>query len=236
MNTPDSQPCVTVVMPLYNEAASVGVIVGRILAQACVRELIVVDDGSRDGSDACLAALAKDDPRIRVFRHAVNRGKGVALRTGFALATSDIVLVQDADLEYDPVEYGKLIAPILANQADAVFGSRFLGADSRRMLFHWHYVGNYLLTKLSNMFNNIKLTDMETGHKVFKRLVLQQITIEEDRFGFEPEVTAKLARLHVRIYEVGIGYDGRTYDEGKKIGWRDGFRALWCIVKYGTRR
>lgn len=236
MTVPASPPCVTVVMPVFNEAASLAVIVGRILAQKCVRELIVVDDGSQDESPYRLSVLSKDEPRMRVVRHDVNRGKGAALRTGFALATSDIVLVQDADLEYDPEEYEKLIAPILANRADVVFGSRFLGGGPHRVLFYWHYVGNRFLTVLSNIFTNINLTDMETGHKVFRRPIIQGIAIEENRFGFEPEITAKIARLKVRLYEVSVGYYGRTYEEGKKIGWKDGFHALWCILKYGMRR
>ena len=172
---------------------------------------------------------------MRVVRHDVNQGKGAALRTGFALATSDIVLVQDADQEYDPSEYDQLIGPILADQADVVFGSRFLGGGPHRALYYWHYLGNHMLTTLSNIFSNINLTDMETCYKVFRRDIIQSITIEENRFGFEPEIVAKVVRLRSRIYEVPISYYGRSYEEGKKVGWKDGFRAIWCILKYGLR-
>ena len=173
---------------------------------------------------------------MRVLRHGRNRGKGAALRTGFAAARGDIILVQDADLEYDPREYPKLLEPILSGRADVVFGSRFAGGETHRVLYFWHFMGNKFLTLCSNAFTNLNLTDMETCYKVFRREVLQQITVEENRFGFEPEITAKIAKLRVRIYEVGISYDGRTYEEGKKIGWKDGVRALWCIVKYNWLR
>jgi glycosyltransferase involved in cell wall biosynthesis len=197
--------------------------------------VIVVDDGSSDGTRDVLRE--KVEPRVaRVIYQERNRGKGAALRTGFAAATGDIVLVQDADLEYDPHDYPRLIEPILAGRADVVFGSRFSGGACVRVLYYWHYVGNRLLTTFSNMLTNVNLTDMEVCYKAFRRDVLRQITIEEDRFGFEPEITAKVARLGCRIYEVGISYAGRTYREGKKIGWRDGLRAIWCILKYNLRR
>lgn len=223
-------------MPVYNEAATLSAILWRVLEQPCVQELIVVDDGSKDESWATLEKLAEKDPRIRAVRHEVNQGKGAALRTGFSLAKGTIVLVQDADMEYDPAEYSKLIAPILSNQADVVFGSRFLGGGPHRVLYFWHYLGNRMLTTLSNMFTNVNLSDMETCYKVFRRDVLRRITIEENRFGFEPEMTAKVARMRVRLFEVPIAYYGRTYEEGKKIGWKDGFRAFWCIMKYGLRK
>ena len=198
-------------------------------------EIIVVDDCSTDGTRDVLRE--KVEPRIaRVIFHPVNRGKGAALRTGFEAATGDLVIVQDADLEYDPQEYPLLIAPILADRADVVFGSRFSGGSSVRVIYYWHYLGNRFLTTLSNMFTNINLTDMEVCYKVFRREVLRKITIEENRFGFEPEITAKVAKLGCRIYEVGISYSGRTYHEGKKIGWRDGVRAIWCILKYNLFR
>jgi glycosyltransferase involved in cell wall biosynthesis len=180
-----------------------------------------------------LRGLVPQHPRLRLFTHERNQGKGAALRTGFTQATAPIVIVQDADLEYDPAEFYRLLDPILAGKADAVFGSRFLGGSgAHRVLYYWHSVGNHFLTMLSNMFTDLNLTDMETCYKAFRREVLQQVRLREDRFGFEPEITAKVARLRVRIYEVAISYYGRTYAEGKKIGWRDGFRALWCILKY----
>ena len=232
-------PLLSVVIPVYNEEATVAVLLRAVLdaplPPGVERELVVVDDGSRDGTAAALNAFAGDS-RVRVFRQERNAGKGAALRRGFAEARGDLVVVQDADLEYDPRELGKLLAPILAGKADVVFGSRFLGGEAHRVLFFWHMVGNRLLTLLSNATTNLNLTDMETCYKMFKTDVLRRIPIEEDRFGFEPEITAKVARLGVRIYEVGIGYAGRTYEEGKKIGWKDGLRALWCILKYGVRR
>jgi glycosyltransferase involved in cell wall biosynthesis len=198
-------------------------------------EVIVVDDGSTDGTREILRE--KVEPRVtRVIYHERNRGKGAALRTGFAVATGELVIVQDADLEYDPRDYARLVEPILAGKADVVFGSRFSGGASVRVLYYWHYVGNRLLTTFSNMLTNVNLTDMEVCYKVFRREVLQRIQIEEDGFGFEPEITAKVAKLGCRIYEVGISYAGRTYREGKKIGWRDGLRALWCILKYNLLR
>ena len=230
-------PCLTAVMPVYNEAATVAEVVRVVLAQRPVQQLVIVDDCSTDGTWNQLQPLAQNEPRIKLVRHAVNQGKGAALRTGIAFATAPIVIIQDADLEYDPAEYHLLLAPILSNKADVVFGSRFIGRPGgHRVLYYWHSVGNNLLTMLSNMATDLNLTDMETCYKAFRREVIQKIQIKENRFGFEPEITAKVARLKVRIYEVGISYYGRTYAEGKKIGWRDGCRALWCIGKYNFLR
>ncbi len=225
----------SVIIPAYNEAATLAEVVRRVDATPFETEIIVVDDGSTDGTRDMLRDLAEKGA-IRALFHEHNQGKGAALRTGFAAATGDAVVVQDADLEYDPQEYGKLLKPIEEGKADVVFGSRFLGGDSHRVLYFWHSVGNRFLTLISNMFSNINLTDMETGYKMFRRELIQSITIEETRFGFEPEITAKVAKLRARIYEVGIAYDGRTYEEGKKVGWRDGVWAIWCVVKYNALR
>jgi glycosyltransferase involved in cell wall biosynthesis len=229
----DIEPCLAVVMPVYNEAGTITEVVKLVLAQRPVQQLVIVDDASSDGTWEKLQALAKDSPTIRLTRHERNQGKGAALRTGFQLVTAPLVIVQDADLEYDPAEYHRVLAPILAGRADVVFGSRFLGgSQGHRVLYYWHYVGNRFLTTLSNMATNLNLTDMEACYKAYRREVIQRIVIQEQRFGCEPEITAKVARLRVRVYEVGISYYGRTYAEGKKIGWRDGFHALWCILKY----
>ncbi len=228
----DIPPCLSAVVPVYNEERTVAELIRRVLEQRPVQEVVIVDDASKDNTWAVLQPFAGLAPRVRLIRHEINQGKGAALRTGFQRATAPVVIIQDADFEYDPAEYFLVLKPILAGKADVVFGSRFLGSGSHRVLYYWHSVGNRWLTMLSNMATNLNLTDMETCYKVFRREVLQRIVLEENRFGFEPEITAKVARLKVPIYEVAISYYGRTYEEGKKIGWRDGLWALWCILKY----
>jgi len=230
---PETGPYLGVVVPVFNEAATIADLIRLVLKQPLVQEVVIVDDASRDGTWEALQPLPKQDARVKIFRHEVNQGKGAALRTGFANVTAPIVVIQDADLEYDPQEYPLLAIPIIQGKADVVFGSRFQGAGAHRVLYFWHSVGNKFLTLLSNMLTNVNLTDMETGYKAFRREIIQQIKIEENRFGFEPEITAKLSQVkNVRIFEVPISYYGRTYAEGKKIGWRDGFSALRCILKY----
>ena len=226
----------SIVIPAYNEEKTIAALVEKVLTvdlRQLQREIILVNDCSRDRTGAVIDALAAAHPGlIRALHHPVNLGKGAALRTGFARATGDWVIIQDADLEYDPEEYVLLLEPILKGKADVVYGSRFLGTGAHRVVYFWHSLGNRFLTMLSNMCTNINLTDMETCYKLFRREIIQQIQIKEERFGFEPEITAKVAKLKCRIYEVGISYYGRTYEEGKKIGWKDGFRAIWCILKY----
>jgi glycosyltransferase involved in cell wall biosynthesis/precorrin-6B methylase 2 len=228
----DDATCLSVVMPAYNEASTIEAVIRRVLDSPLVAELIVVDDGSSDASADLVRGI--DDPRVRLFVQPVNLGKGAALRRGFREATQPYVIVQDADLEYDPAEYPTLIGPLLAGDADAVYGSRFVTGNPHRVLYYWHSVGNRVLTTVSNMFTNLNLTDMETCYKAFRREVIHSIEIEEDRFGFEPEITAKIAAAGWRLYEVGISYAGRTYAEGKKIGWKDGMRAMYGIVRYST--
>ncbi len=223
----------SVVIPVFNEVRTIDKVLERVRSCGIPCELVIVDDGSTDGTRERLDAYA-DDADVTLVLHPANRGKGAALRTGFMQANGDVVIVQDADLEYDPADYARLLQPIIEGEADVVFGSRFIG-DSHRVLYFWHSAGNKFLTLLSNIFTNLNLTDIETCYKMFRRELIQQIapTLQEDRFGIEPELTAKLARIPgVRIYERPISYSGRTYAQGKKIGWRDGFRALWCILKY----
>jgi glycosyltransferase involved in cell wall biosynthesis len=227
--------CLAVVMPCFNERATIEAIVERVLASSFTAELIIVDDGSTDGTREVLQKLAPRDTRIQVFEQDPNQGKGAALRRGFSEVTAPFAIVQDADLEYDPGDYGVMLAPLVDGRADVVFGSRFQGQAAHRVLYFWHSVGNKVLTLMSNMLTDLNLSDMETCFKAFRREVLESITIQENRFGVEPEITAKVAAAGWRVFEVGISYNGRTYEEGKKIGWRDGVRALWCIAKYSKR-
>lgn len=223
----------SVIIPCYNELNTIDAIIKAVNDSPYKnKEIIIVDDFSTDGTRDKLKKIEKTHKVSQVLYHPFNQGKGAALRTGIKSATGDLVIIQDADLEYDPNEYNRLVEPIIQNKADVVFGSRFLGGDAHRVLYFYHRIGNGFLTLLSNMLTNLNLTDMETCYKVFRREIIQSITIKENRFGFEPEITAKIAKLHCRIYEVGISYYGRTYEEGKKIGWRDGFRAIYCIIKY----
>lgn len=227
------RPVLALVMPCFNEAPTIQRVVKQVLDQPFVAELIIVDDFSTDGTRELLEQF--DDPRITVVLHDRNQGKGAALRSGFARATAEFVGVQDADLEYDPRDLAKLLPPLVSGEADVVYGSRFLTTEARRVLFFWHSIGNRVLTFASNAMTNLNLSDMETCYKVFRRTVIQSITIEEDRFGVEPELTAKIAARGLRVFEVGISYRGRTYAEGKKISWRDGMRAMYCVVKYSRQ-
>ena len=228
---------VSVVIPVFNEMRTLERVLKRVQAVPVEKEIILVDDCSNDGSRELVQSLG-EQPNVRAVLHEYNQGKGAALRSGFSAAAGDVVLIQDADLEYDPNDYPKLLGPIVENDADVVYGSRFAGGETHRVLYFWHSVGNRFLTLLSNMMTNLNLTDMEVCYKVFRREIIQSIDLKENRFGFEPEVTARLARFRkpdgsrLKIFEVGISYAGRTYDEGKKIGWRDGVRAIWCIIRY----
>jgi len=225
----------SVVIPVYNEANTIREIIKRVEAVALDKELLIVDDYSTDGTRDVLKGI-EGNKDIRVLYHEKNKGKGAALRTGFMHAKGNIVVVQDADLEYNPQEYQRMIRPILDGRADVVYGSRFVTTEERRVLYFWHFLGNSFLTLLSNMATNLNLSDMETCYKMFRAEVIKNIHIEENRFGFEPEITAKVAKRKYRIYEIGISYSGRDYSEGKKIGWKDGFRAIWCIIKYNFLR
>ncbi len=221
----------SIIIPCYNESSTIISLINAVKQSPVTdREIIIVDDGSKDGTRDILDQLS--DPEVRVIFHKVNQGKGAALRTGFQEATGDICIVQDADLEYDPREFPLVIQPIVEGKADVVFGSRFQSGRPHRVVYFWHRIGNGVLTLMSNFFTDLNLSDMETCYKAFRREVIQSINIRENRFGFEPEVTAKIAKMDLRIYEVGISYYGRTYDEGKKIGWKDGVRAIYCILKY----
>jgi glycosyltransferase involved in cell wall biosynthesis len=237
MSAPGTPRTLSVVIPVYNEIDTIATVLDRVRMAPTLglkKDVVVVDDGSTDGTADVLRKVHQEG--ITCLFHARNRGKGAALRTGFAHATGDIVLVQDADLEYDPEEYPKLLRPLLDGKADVVFSSRFLGSEAHRVLYFWHAVGNRIITLVSNMFSNLNLTDIESGYKAFRRDVLERIDLEEAGFGFEPEIVAKVAGLGCRVYEVGVSYAGRTYEEGKKIKWTDGLQAIWCIVKYARRR
>ena len=226
---------VSIVIPCFNEANTIEYLVQAVLSAPLTnREIIIVDDYSTDSTREILRT--KIDGLVdKIIYHESNQGKGAALRTGFSNVTGDVVIIQDADLEYNPQEYPELLKPILDGKADVVYGSRFQGGQAHRVIYFWHYKGNQFLTLLSNMFTNLNLTDMETCYKVFRFDILKKIKIQENRFGFEPEITAKIAQLGCRIYEVGISYSGRTYDEGKKISWKDGLRAIWCVLKYNLK-
>ena len=225
----------SIVIPVYNERGTLRQVMQRVLQVPFETEVLCVDDGSSDGSREILAELETKYPQLRVFLQPANAGKGAALRRGIQEASGDFVIIQDADLEYDPADYPSLLEPLIQGKADVVYGSRFLGSAPHRVLYFWHSVANWILTLTSNCLTNINLTDMETCYKVFRREVVQSIRLEEDRFGFEPEITVKIAKRKLRIYEVGISYAGRTYEEGKKIGWKDGVWALWCLVKYSIQ-
>ena len=225
----------SVIIPVFNEADTIDEILKRVAAVPLAKEIIVVDDFSTDGTRKRLARLVEQYEGLKIIYHERNKGKGFAIRTGLEQVTGAMVIIQDADLEYNPDEFPKLVRPIVEGRADVVYGSRFIGGGEHRVLYFWHYVGNRFLTLLSNMFTNLNLTDMETCYKVFRSDLIKGIRLEQDRFGFEPEITAKVARTGCRIYEVGISYSGRTYEEGKKIGWKDGVQAIWCIIKYGLR-
>lgn len=230
MSEIDTSMCLSIVMPCFNEQQFISECVKKVLASPFVGQLIIVDDGSTDGTRDLLRQLT--DPRVEVYFNETNMGKGSSLARGFEHATRPFVLVQDADLEYDPDEYGMLLGPLLKNKADVVFGSRFTGSGPHRVLYFWHYIANKILTLLSNAFTNLNLTDMETCYKCFRLEVIQSIQLNEKRFGIEPELTSKISKGNWRVYEVGISYSGRTYDEGKKIGLKDAFRAVYCILKY----